>query len=409
VDRLNRRSHTSVVLAGAIAAAAAGGATDPIGLLEVHCLGCHSRHGQTPIRFDTMEGVRRHRGLMRALIEDRTMPPWLPDDEGAALAHRRRLDESTRATLLAALATPETAAAAFAALAPPEPPPFAVDCPDRFGPHPGWTMPAEGGMRLRTFLVEPPEVGPEGVRGVRFSDPRDLAESPVRFVSLASDPDRTLAVLAEAGESGFESMGNVGAKPSGSLGAVSRVRVAFELPAGFAFALSRGSIALETLAEPVGRMRMVDPQLVWIPAEAADGRLVEAIALAPVGLRLEPGERVERTVERSLDEDVDLVGVLVKGGAFLRGVRLEAISSDGRRAVVLSISDWRSALAEPWTFREPVRVSAGGRLELRLDFDNSAANPQQPADPPQRVTAGLPPDHEDATCVVLFAPAATSR
>jgi hypothetical protein len=25
------------------------------------------------------------------------------------------------------------------------------------------------------------------------------------------------------------------------------------------------------------------------------------------------------------------------------------------------------------------------------------------------VTAGLPPDHEDATCVVLFAPAATSR
>jgi hypothetical protein len=204
-------------------------------------------------------------------------------------------------------------------------------------------------------------------------------------------------------------MGNVGAKPSGSLGAVSRVRVAFELPAGFAFALSRGSIALETLAEPVGRMRMVDPQLVWIPAEAADGRLVEAIALAPVGLRLEPGERAERTVERSLDEDVDLVGVLVKGGAFLRGVRLEAISSDGRRAVVLSISDWRSALAEPWTFREPVRVSAGGRLELRLDFDNSAANPQQPADPPQRVTAGLPPDHEDATCVVLFAPAATSR
>lgn len=400
---------SAAALAGLVATVTPTDAPDPAALLHTHCLGCHSRHGPAPIRFDTPEGVRRHRGLMRALIEDRTMPPWLPGDEGVALRHRRTLDGPTRAALLAALATPESAVEAFAALAPPAPPPFAVDCPDRFGPNPGWTMPAEGGMRLRTFLVDPPPSAPDRMRGVRFADPRELAESPIRAVSLAADPGRSLAALEDAGEAGFESMGNVGAIPSGSLGAVSRTLVAFELPAGFAFAPSPGAIAIETLAEAVGRPRPVEPRLVWIPAAPDDRRTVEAVALAPIGLALEPGERGERTVHHIFDRDVDLVGVIVKGGAFLRRVRLDAIAADGRRTPLLSIDDWRMALAEPWLFRDPVSVAAGSRLELRLGFDNSDANPQQPADPPRRVTAGLPPDHEDATCIVLVAPAERGR
>lgn len=378
----------------------------PADLLRTHCLACHSVDGSAPLRFDTFEGVRRHRGLMRRLIDDRTMPPWLPGDGGVPLAHRRALDEPTRTALLAALETAESTTRAFATLdvaGRPPLPPFDAGCPDRFGPQPPWVLPAEGGMRIRTYLVEVGSTAPERVRGVRFADPGTLASSPLRFVSLAPDPRRELAVLEEPHEPGFESMGNVGAIPSGALGAMSRVATAFELPEGFAFRLPRGAVAIETLAEPVGRRQPVEPRLVWIPASPGDARTVRAIALGPSGLVLEPGEVSDRIVERRTAAPLELVGVIVKGGAFLRRVRLEAIRPDGTRALLLEVPDFRMPLAEPWLFREPVRLDAGGRLALCLSFDNAESNPLQPARPPRRVTAGLPPNDEDATCVVLVA------
>lgn len=374
---------------------------DPAELLRTHCLGCHARHAQAPIRFDTLEEVQRNRGLMRALIEDRTMPPWLPSDEGAPLAHRRRLDEASRETLLAALATREATDRAFASLAPPPPP--EVHCPDTFGPSAAWTMPASGGMRLRSYLADIAADAPARVRGVRFAEPRDLGQSPLRFVSLAPDPKRTLSAMEVDGIAGFESMGNVGRMPSGSLGALSRVSTAFELPRGFAFALPRGGVAIETLGEPIGRERPVDPSLAWIAADAADARTVHPLAFFPSRLVLEPDEVSERVVEQPLRRPVELVGVIAKGGAFLRSVRLTSIAPDGATTVLLDVPDFRVSLSEPWLFREPVRVAADSRLVMRLGYDNTASNPQQPARPPQRVVGGLPPDHEDTLCVVLYA------
>ena len=387
-------------LALAIVALAAG-ATDAPELLRTHCLGCHAGHAQAPIRFDTLEGVQRNRGLMRALIEDRTMPPWLPSDEGAPLTHRRRLDDATREALLAALATRESADRAFASLAPPLPP--EIDCPDIFGPRAAWTMPATGGMRLRTYLADVAASAPTRVRGARFAEPRDLGLSPLRFVSLAPDPKRTLSAMEVGGVAGFESMGNVGRVPSGALGALSRVATAFELPRGFAFDLPRGGVAIETLGEPVGRERPVDPTLAWIAADTADTRTVHPLAFFPSRLVLEPGEISERTVEQPMPRAMDVVGVIAKGGAFLRSVRLEATAADGATSVLLDVPDFRVSLLEPWILREPVRIEPGARLAMRLGYDNSAANPQQPSRPPQRVVGGLPPDHEDTLCVVLYA------
>jgi hypothetical protein len=382
----------------------AASAGDAPALLRTHCLGCHGPDGAAPVRFDTPEGVQRHRGLMRALLEDRTMPPWLPADGPVPLAHRRRLDDAARESLLAALATPESTAREFSTLAPAAPNAVERDCVDRFGPDPAWTMPSAGGMRLRTYLVELPDTAPERIRGVRLSDPGRLAGSPVRLVTLAPDPRRSLAVLEEPGEAGFESMGSVGMVPSGALGAVSRVAPTFELPPGFAFALPVGPVAIEILGEPIGRPAPLGAELVWIPASPDDVRTVLATALAPAGLALEPGEVSERIVHHRLDRASELVGVLVKGGAFLRSARLECTTPDATTTTLLEIADFRMSLAEPWMFRNPVPIPAGSRLSLRLGFDNSAANPQQSHRPPPRVEAGLPPDGEDAHVVLLHAP-----
>lgn len=372
-------------------------------LLERHCLACHGERGQAPIRFGSLEGVLRNRGLMHALVADGTMPPALARETAVALTHARSLSTRDREALLAALASREAAERAFEGLR--EPPRTDGEASAAFGPAAAWTMPAEGGMRVRTYLADVAPDAPLRVRGVRVAEPAALQQSPLRFISLAPDPKRVLAPLVIPGQIGAESMGNVGRNPSGALGAVSRVRTHFELPAGFAFDLPRGAVAIETLGEPVGRARPVDPRLAWIPASEADTRTVRSAPFFPTRLVLEPGERLERSSEFTAARDIDIVAFVVKGGAFLRGVVAEVVDPSQCVTRVLDVPDFRVSLAEPWTLEKPLRVAKGSTVVMRFRFDNTAENPQQPARPPVRVTGGLPPLGEDALGAMLYADA----
>ena len=376
-------------------------AVDAAALLTQHCLPCHSARGAAPIRFDSADSVQRNRQLMRALVEDRTMPPWLPDDKSAALRHDRRLSDDDRSVLLAALASREAAAIAFAKIT-------AIESNEvtatMLAPESAWTMPATGGMRIRSFSAPLAGESPTRVRGVAFVSNPTLAQSPLRVVSLASDPLRVLRVLIDPGESGYESMGDVGLTPSGSLGALTRVSPRFMLPDGFAFDLPRGDVVIETTSEPIGRDAPVQPRVTFISARESDTRLVEARTLRIVPLRIRAGETVTREVTLTLDRECDIIGVIVKGGAFVRAIDIAHHDAAGCASAIIAISDFRLSLSEPWLLATPMHAEAGSTIEARFGFDNTEQNPLQPAKPPRDVVGGLPPDHEDASVVILLSP-----
>lgn len=361
-------------------------------LLTRHCLPCHSAAGAAPIRLDSPESIRRNRGLAAALVDDGTMPPSLP----TATDHIRPrfLSETDRRLIVDALrggggipVQPRVGADSEAAVC---------------SPDSAWTMPASGGARLRTFSAPVPE---QRVRGLRFADPHELSRSPIRLVSLAPDPGRSLRRLdATDGEAGIEAMGNIGASPSGAIGALSRTCTSFELPAGFHFAIPAGDVAIETLCEPIGRPAEVLPRIAWIAASESDSRPVRALAMPVTDLAVEGGTCTTSEVRRQLDRPIDIVAVIAKGGAFLRTVSVEA---GGKR--VLEIADFRMAFNEPWLLRHPLRVEPRTPIVARLGFDNTSSNPQQPFNPPRTVTAGLPPSSEDAIVVILYADAPASR
>jgi hypothetical protein len=240
---------------------------------------------------------------------------------------------------------------------------------------------------------------------LRFADPHELSRSPIRLVSLAPDPGRSLRRLdATDGEAGIEAMGNIGASPSGAIGALSRTCTSFELPAGFHFAIPAGDVAIETLCEPIGRPAEVLPRIAWIAASESDSRPVRALAMPVTDLAVEGGTCTTSEVRKQLDRPIDIVAVIAKGGAFLRTVSVEA---GGKR--VLEIADFRMAFNEPWLLRHPLRIEPRTPIVARLGFDNTSSNPQQPFNPPRTVTAGLPPSSEDAIVVILYADAPASR
>jgi hypothetical protein len=423
------------ILLAVNAASAATAVDDAAAIFTRQCLPCHDARGSAPLRLDSVERIARNRTLARMLIEDATMPPSIALPDANGLLVDRRLSIEDRATLLNALSSSAFVNRAFAGITSGA---QSDSTEPTFAPPHGWTLPAAGGARVRTFMAATTNPNPNTatatatrVRGVRFADLGAREQRPIQMAFLAADPRGTLRMLEEADDGaddgadtdaengGFEAMGNVGLVPSGALGAVSRVRPSFELPDGYCFEIPVGFIAIETLCEPIGRRTRVLPQLAWIPAREGDTRVVKAIAMPAKALTLSANSCSTIEIVHPVAVDMDVVAVLVKGGAFLRSVDVEVevelkVSDAGKtgaalRTRLLGVPDYRMAFAEPWIFTRPQRVAAGATIVARLGFDNTADNPQQPSRPPQDVESGLPPLSEDAMVVVLYAPAAISK
>lgn len=392
-------------------------------IFVARCLDCHGARGFAPLRFDAPDAVLRHRRLMHALVEDRTMPP---DDlrgpvrpldgtsaiHAAAIAPHGALSPADRAALLEALATREAAQRVFQAI------PQGLRPGDASGAVLGdadtratvtvlasgsFEVPGAGAMRLRSFHAEVPADAPRRIRGIRLPRIDDPARSPLRFVALAPDPDRLWRVLDED-RTGAEAMGDVGRTPSGALGALSRTAPVFLLPKGYAFELPRGDLVLEATVEPIGRPATVRPGVELLPADDGDTRTIQALAARIAPLLVAPNERVSRVVSVDTGSNRELVGLVAKGGAFLRGFTVEVVEADGCRTVVARAADFRMSLAAPIVYPTPLALPPGSTIEVAFDLDNTVANPLQPSAPPQELRGGLPPDAEDASIVLLVTP-----
>ena len=380
--------HRVFAILAIAAAALSARADDGAALIARHCLPCHGADAVAPVSLARSELLLRNRTLAALLVQDGTMPPAL-----ARANHHlpsRALSSRERDAIVAAIGRGEVG------------PPPRNECSAPSAqivlPAAPWTMPATGGARLRTFHAS---VQSQRIRGIRVADRGALAQSPIRFVSLAADPRGSIRRIEAAdGGAGIDAMGNVGAMPSGALGALSRISPEFLLPAGFHVEIPAGDLAIETLCEPIGREAPVFPRIALIPANASDTRAVRAIAMPVRQLALEADACRSFEVRQRISADAELVAMMVKGGAFLRTVQLDVA---GER--VLDVPDFRMAFNEPWILRAPLSVKAGSEVIVRFGFDNTRANPQQPSEPPVDVAAGLPPFGEDAIAVLLVADA----
>jgi Flp pilus assembly protein TadD len=81
--------------------------------------------------------------------------------------------------------------------------------------------------------------------------------------------------------------------------------------------------------------------------------------------------------------------------AHYLGKRIEAWATlpDGSRQWLIKISDWDLNWQAVYRYRKPVWLPQGTDIDIHLTYDNSAANPRNPNQPPKRVRTG--PRSED--------------
>jgi hypothetical protein len=72
----------------------------------------------------------------------------------------------------------------------------------------------------------------------------------------------------------------------------------------------------------------------------------------------------------------------------------------GPEKTLIAIKQWEYNWQETYFFKEPVAVPAGTRLRVDAIYDNRSGNPNNPFNPPQRVTYGEQTTNE--MCFVFF-------
>ncbi len=347
-------------------------AKDIFPLLRARCQGCHRPGTAAPFALRTPADAAPWAASIREAVAGGRMPPWHADPRYGRFANDRGLTPAEREALLswADAGCPPGEGDDFAPPAPAGRSGWRLGRPDLVVSMPApFKVPAAGALPYQTYRVP---TGLTREHWVRAAEVRPGNPALVHHVLVWGVPPGT-GLTVERGLLGSYLPGD---EPE-------------LLPPGYARRLPAGcEIAFMVHYNPVGK---AGADRTEIGLYFADGPVTHAVTTVNV----EDGGFV--VPAGAPDHEVRAWRPLVPGSEVLaltphmhlrgKDFAVEAVHADGRRERLLSVPrydfNWQTTyrLAEPW------RVPAGTRVECVAHFDNSPANPNNPA-PDREVRRG---------------------
>ena len=372
-------------------------ARDVAPIVFEHCAPCHRPGGSGPFPLLSYDDVARRARQITEVTASRFMPPWLPEAGYGEFVGERRLAESQIATLAA---WSESGAAEGDAVDLPEPPAatdgWMLGEPDLTVTLPApYTLPADGPDVFRNLVMPLPVDETRWVRTVELlpGNPQFVHHAIMAVDDSSSSRRREAEETEQAGEPGFSGMEmGLAFMPDGHLMGWTPGMAPSPGIDGLAWRLDPGAdFVVQLHMLPSGRPEPIAPVAGFHFADAPpSGPPLYLIRLdADHQLDIPPGDAafvVEDAV--TLPIDVEVHAVYPHAHYLAKSMEGKATLPDGAEQWLIRIDDWDFAWQDVYRVREPYVLPAGTTLSMRFTFDNSAANPRNPNNPPQRVQAG---------------------
>ena len=366
-------------------------AKDIAPLIADRCGMCHHPGGSAPFSLLSYDDVKRRGALIAAVTERRYMPPWKADpsngpfvgqhplsgddirmirrwlDEGAAEGDPRDLPPRAEWTEGWQLGKPD------AVVTLPVP----------------YTLPPEGTDVFRIFVLPIPAPAPRFVRALEF---RPGNAQVVHHANIRVDKTPASRRLDEAQPGpGYDGLIAHSAQyPDGHFLGWTPGQVAPLLPSDLAWTLAAQSdLVVELHMRPSGKAETVSPSVGFYFSDTAPTQTPAMLRLGRQNIDIPAGER-DYTIADSYVIPVDVAVLAVQPHAHYRArdVRGDATLPDGSTRTLIAIKDWDFRWQHLYRFVTPVHLPTGTRLSLRYTYDNSAANPRNPEQPPKRARWG---------------------
>jgi tetratricopeptide (TPR) repeat protein len=362
-------------------------------IVWTRCASCHRPGEIGPFSLLTYDDVKRHASQVGIVTARRLMPPWKPvrgDFEGARRLSDAELDLIERWIAGGAPEGPPSRPVANPPQSATRTPQWQLGTPDLVVrmPEP-YTVRAGGGDLFRTFVVPIPTERARFVRAIEFrpGNPRV-----VHHANIGIDRTRSSRQLdAKDPEPGYVGGMVPDARyPEGQLLGWTPGQVPHTAPRGMSWRLELASdLVLQLHLQPTGKPEPLQASVAFYFTDEAPTR-------EPLGLRLGsetidiPAGDAKYVVrdEYTLPVDVDLLALQPHAHNLARQMEADATLPDGTIRELFAIDDWDFRWQDVYRYVAPLRLPTGTTIRVRYTYDNSEANPRNPARPPGRVVWG---------------------
>ena len=369
-------------------------------IVFANCTSCHRPGEVGPFALQTYEEVRKRGKMIARVVERRLMPPWHPVEGHGEFSDELALSTAEIETLVAWVdaGCPE----GDSKKTPPLP---------KFTP--GWQLGEPDLVVKMAKGFEVPASGPDIYRNfvipLGFPEDRYLTAIEVRPGSRAA-LHHTLFFLDETGEArkndgkdgkpGFRARlgggdGQLLGADTAGLGGWAVGGMPRHLPLGLARRIPKGAdLVLQSHLHPSGKPEVEQTVLGLHFAKEPPSRTMATLQLPPLfgvsaGLDIPAGEAAFK-LNDSFVLPVDAEAVMVGGHAHLLCTTMQVwvTRPQQERESVFFIDQWDFDWQNQYLYREPLPLPKGAKVEVEITYDNSAANKNNPHDPPQRVRWG---------------------
>lgn len=371
-------------------------------ILFQNCAECHRPGEVAPFSLLTYEDARKRGRTIARVTEKRFMPPWKAEHGYGDFLNERRLTDQQIALIRQWVdaGAPEGNPADL-----PPPPKFPAGWtlgePDLvLQPAEAYQLPAEGRDDYRNFAIP-----------THFKEDRWIAALQVQpgnravvhhVIAFVDTTGRARQRDEAAPGPGYSTFGGTGVPGSEWLDAWVPGKTVRRLPPGCGKLIPAGAdIILQVHYHKSGKPETDLTRFgLYFCAEPVDKR-VRVSRLAYPALRIPPGDsnHVVRA-DMIVPADVTVLEVAPHMHLIGRSMKVWATLPDGTSAPMVHVPEWDFNWQLSYAFREPLKLPAGSKVELAARYDNSAANPFNPSNPPRPVRWGE--QTTDEMCIAFF-------
>jgi len=375
------------------------------------CATCHRPGEVGPFSLLTYDDVKARAAQIAAVTARRIMPPWKPEPGKGEFQDERRLKDDELQMLQRWIAEgavegePRTRSQA---------PPLWQDgwrlgTPDLVVrmPEP-YIVPATGADVFRTFVIPMPVARPRYVRALEF---RPDNARVVHHANLGVDRTRSSRQLdARDPEPGYVGGRVQDARyPEGQTLGWTPGHAAHPSPPGMAWRLESGSDLVAQLhLQPTGKPERLQVSVGLYFTDEPPQRAPLGLRLGSETIDIAAGDREYTIADRYvLPVDVELLAIQPHAHNLARRMEANVTLPDGATRPLIAIADWDFRWQDVYWYVKPMPLPKGTTIAMRYTYDNSAANPRNPHQPPARVVWGQNTSDEMGDLWLQVVPRAT--
>lgn len=378
-------------------------------ILAANCASCHHPNGIGPFSLLTFDDARRRSRQIAEVTQSGFMPPWKPSREhGPALIGERTLttaqiqqltqwhEQGSPAGDLTKLPPPVEPASTWT-LGPPD---LVIRLPESY------TLPAEGRDVYRNFAIPVALTEPRFVRALQF---RPAPRSPIHHALVLLDQTGRAREQDETETGpGYDGMGiGSGTPPSGHIVGWTPGQSPYEAYPGTAWEITpQTDLVIQLHLLPTGRPESIAPEIGLYFANQPPDRESFVIQLRNYEIAIPAGESTYQIEESlTLPTPVQVLSLYPHAHYLGKDLQIFATLPSGEKQWLLHIPDWDFNWQGDYRLQSPLALPAGAEISMVYTFDNSAANPFNPSNPPVDVSGGWSSTDEMAEAMIQVLPA----